>query len=70
MIPLTLSAGGNVSIIVSDLIGKKVLAKNINLGAGEHMIPLDISKLKSGIYVYSVTFGTGVKSRRMIIAND
>ena len=70
LVPVFLSHPGEVSLTVVNLIGKKVLSHTFYLQKGKTNIPLDLSGLQPGIYLYSFSIGINNVTRRMIISND
>ena len=65
---LNLVKASNVTISVYNMLGQKIYDKNEGvLGAGEHNLTFDGSKLNAGIYFYSVKAGDKEVSRKMII---
>lgn len=60
----------DVEIIITDLSGRTVLTKTYpTLYAGEHTIPVDISSLSAGEYVYIVrtSTGNGIASKMTVV---
>jgi Secretion system C-terminal sorting domain len=69
-IRLALNSTENVEIIITDMNGRTVLTKtNPTLSAGEHTIPVDVSSLSAGEYVYIVrtNAGNGIASKLTVV---
>jgi hypothetical protein len=65
-----LRAGSDVKLNVTDILGQKVIEKNLGfLGAGNHAIEIDASALKSGIYFYSLQTKDHEVTRRMKVVH-
>ena len=66
-IPYSLDQTGDVILRISDLTGRKVLEETFkNQPAGEHQVNLDLSKLESGVYSYSLTAGGLTQFRKLV----
>lgn len=58
----------NVSIKVYDMLGKEVAnLVNTQKAAGSHEVSFDASNLASGMYVYTITAGNFVSSKKMML---
>ncbi len=67
-IDVTLSEAASVSIDIYNTIGQKAAEKAAEkFGVGIHKINIDCSKLKSGIYFYTVKAGDSSVTKKMII---
>ena len=68
MINFSLGKSGQVTLSVYDLLGRQV-AELVNgkMEAGVHEVNLDASELASGVYVYRLTAGGFVQSRKMVL---
>lgn len=68
-INFSLRQAETVSIVVTDVTGKQVLAENLGTRtAGEQRYQLDGRALAAGVYTYTITAGSERTSRRMVIA--
>ena len=57
-----------VTLAVYDLLGRRVATLvNGEIGAGFHTVTWDASRLASGVYIYRITAGNYVQSRRMLL---
>ncbi|MDZ7766042.1 MAG: T9SS type A sorting domain-containing protein [Melioribacteraceae bacterium] len=57
-----------VSLIVYSITGEKVAEVVNNLmPAGKHSVKFDASRLSSGVYIYNITAGDFVQSRKMML---
>jgi hypothetical protein len=67
-INFTLPKDGLVKLVVYDITGKevKVLANEIRT-AGYHSISFDASNLPSGVYLYKLSAGNFVETKKMIL---
>ena len=58
----------NVNLSVSDITGKVVMSNNIkNMEAGNHILTIEASHLKPGIYFYTLTSGANTITKKMIV---
>jgi hypothetical protein len=58
----------NVKLVVYDLLGREVaVLVNERKGAGSYEVAFDGSGLASGVYVYRLTAGAFVQSRKMVL---
>ncbi len=58
----------DVSLFVYDLLGREVaVLVNERKGAGTYEVAFDAASLASGMYVYRLTAGTFVESRKMVL---
>lgn len=57
------------TIILKDLIGRKVMEKNVTLNPGETEIPLESEDLAPGIYAYSLE-SSGVMTRNILMVKN
>ena len=69
-IAVNLTRNSDVNIKVTNLIGKKVIDRSFNFNRGINYINLDLHGLPAGIYLYTVTEGKLIITRRMIVSND
>jgi hypothetical protein len=69
-ITVNLPRNADVNLKVTNLIGKKVIDRSFNLNRGINNINLDLHGLPPGIYLYTVTEGKSIITRRMIVSND
>lgn len=67
-IKFSLAKSGMANLSVYNMLGQKVATLiNGNLAAGEHNISFSADNLSSGIYIYQLTSGNGVISKKMIL---
>lgn len=63
-----LDVANQVKFQVIDMAGKIVAVDNMgNMQSGSHWIDLDVSNYASGVYTYSLTVGTDIESKQMIV---
>jgi hypothetical protein len=63
-----LPAAGQVHLAVYDLLGREVaVLVNEKKGAGSYEVKFDAAALTSGVYLYRMTSGAFVQTRRMIV---
>ncbi|MEN0003330.1 MAG: T9SS type A sorting domain-containing protein [Bacteroidota bacterium] len=58
---------GNYQFAVHDVLGRSLEQRVVNITEGENLIEFDGSNLANGIYVYSLSDGKNVISKRMIL---
>ncbi len=58
---------GNFDLIVSDALGRQLRRERVHLLEGDNTLDFDGSALPSGMYIYTLSNGTGAISGRMII---
>jgi len=63
----TLYDGGPVSLVVSDMSGRKILQQQHSLDAGQHRFQLDMENQPEGVYTVQVRIGQEVNSMRLIV---
>ncbi|HWA05413.1 MAG TPA: YCF48-related protein, partial [Ignavibacteria bacterium] len=67
-ITFAMPVAGNVELKVYDLLGKEVASLvSGNFSAGTHVVPFDASALASGVYIYKITAGTFIDSKKMVL---
>jgi len=67
-ITFALPIAGNVELKVYDILGKEVASiVSGNLNAGTHIVPFDASALASGVYIYKITAGSFIDSKKMVL---
>ncbi len=67
-ITFAMPVAGNVELKVYDLLGKEVASLvSGNLTAGTHVVPFDASVLASGVYIYKITAGSFIDSKKMVL---
>ncbi len=67
-ITFAMPLAGNVELKVYDLLGKEVATLVTgNLNAGTHVVPFDASALASGVYIYKITSGSFIDSKKMVL---
>ncbi|MEN8157056.1 MAG: T9SS type A sorting domain-containing protein [Bacteroidota bacterium] len=68
MITYRLAESAEIELAVYDLTGKRVAMPDRGLKpAGRHSVEFDASGLGEGIYIYSLTSGSSVQTKRMVI---
>ena len=70
LIPVNLPHSSLVHYTVSNLLGKKVIARELILQKGSNTIPLNLQELPAGIYLYTITYGEQSLTRRMIVSEN
>lgn len=55
------------SIIVTDLLGKKVIRKNVNGSPGKNAYTIDVSQLQKGFYMVTVSNGKQSSSHKILV---
>ena len=64
----SLERAGYAELLVHDLLGREVLRFAAGMkAAGEHVIPVGITKFQPGAYIYTLRFEGAVQSRSMIV---
>jgi len=67
-IRFSLAKSGMANLSIYNMLGQKVATLiNGNLDAGEHNVTFSADNLSSGIYIYQLTSGNGMLSRKMIL---
>ena len=67
-ITFALPLAGNVELKVYDIIGKEVASLvSGNMTVGTHVVPFDASALASGVYIYKITAGSFIDSKKMVL---
>ncbi len=67
-IKFSLPHAGSASLIIYNLLGEEISTlTNKYLNAGIHTYTFDASKLGSGLYFYSLTFGNTISTKKMIV---
>ncbi len=67
-IDYTLSKSGRVTLEVYNLLGQRVRTLvNAKQTAGHHQVKFDGSDLTSGVYLYKLTTGSSVETKKMIL---
>ncbi len=67
MIEVSSDISGDFQFNVFDVAGKRLHAEQIQLTTGYNSFNYDASELESGMYIYSVSNGTGAISEKMIV---
>lgn len=58
-----------LNIALYNLVGQKVMdITNGKFSAGNHEVEANLSNLKAGVYVYSISNGTNTQSRKLVIS--
>jgi len=68
-VAITLTTGAHITISVSDVSGREVLSAERNMQAGENMINLNTSDLKSGMYFVKVSDENSTTNLKMVVAH-
>ncbi|NJO86540.1 MAG: T9SS type A sorting domain-containing protein [Lewinella sp.] len=66
-IPLTLPEPATVQLTVTDALGRQVLQRNQEFGAGEHLLTVELPQHHSGLYYYRVQAGHEVVRRPFLL---
>jgi hypothetical protein len=67
-ITFALPTAGNVELKIYDITGKEVASLvNTYVNAGTHSVTFDAASYASGIYIYKITAGTFVDSKKMVL---
>ncbi len=67
-ITFTMPVAGNVELKVYDILGKEVASLiSGSMTAGTHIVPFDASALASGVYIYKMTAGSFIDSKKMVL---
>lgn len=67
-ITFAIPLAGIVELKVYDILGKEVSSLvSGNMKAGTHIVPFDASSLSSGIYIYKLTAGSFIDSKKMVL---
>jgi hypothetical protein len=67
-VTVELQEASNLSLVVTNMTGQKVLEINKgNVAAQTHTFTIDASNFQSGIYFYTVTAGDSQVTRKMIV---
>ncbi len=68
VIEFELPAAANVQLVVYDMLGRRVaVLENGMRTAGRHQVSFDASSLSSGLYIYRITAGEFVQTRKMML---
>ena len=67
-LPLALPEAARVAVAVFDVLGRRVASTSERLGAGEHRLAIEASRLAPGAYVARVTTGTHTGAVRFAVA--
>jgi len=57
----------SLQLTVSDLVGKTVVAKIIQLNPGNKSIPIDVSDLQDGVYILRIADNERIFTKKIII---
>lgn len=68
MIEVSSDISGDFQFNVFDVAGKRLHAEQIQLTTGYNSFNYDASELEAGMYIYSVSNGTGAISEKMIVS--
>ena len=66
-IPFSVPNAGEVEIIVSTLLGKKLISTKLQAEAGDNSYEFDASLIGSGLYLYSISTGDQKITRKMFV---
>lgn len=65
---VTMNKGGNVTVKVLDITGRTVLSQDLGYQAkGEHNLPINISTLAPGAYMYQAQLGDNMTSGKLSV---
>lgn len=71
VIPFELTNGGEVVLTITDLLGREVVSLSPGrMEAGKQTLPVDITRLTSGVYQYTLRSGGESLSRLMTVVKD
>ncbi|MBK6398473.1 MAG: T9SS type A sorting domain-containing protein [Bacteroidetes bacterium] len=70
MIPVNVPRNAVVHFTVSNLLGKQVISRDVNLQKGSNSIPVNLQSLQPGIYLYNISYGGNSVTRRMIVSEN
>jgi chitinase len=60
--------GGEVEILIADMVGHEVLSKALNTTSGTNDCNLDVSSLQAGIYVLTISNGNDKIVKQLVIS--
>ena len=64
----TVASGGLVTLKVYNTLGQEVATLvNGNVAPGEHIATFDATRLSTGVYIYKLTSGNNVETRKMVL---
>ncbi len=67
-INFSIAQSGNVKLIIYNVLGEKINELiNGYMNTGEYNIDFDASKLSSGVYLYTISSGNFMKTKKMIL---
>jgi len=58
---------GNCSVVISDVTGREVLKTTLNINKTSGQLPMDISTLKTGVYMIAIKSDNGNYTNKLII---
>jgi hypothetical protein len=61
--------GDDWALVVYDIIGQKILTRNIQLQPGQNTFALDISSLAPGVHILSLQHNKTLVTRRFVKAD-
>lgn len=64
---ISVASTGTYELSILDLLGRTVYQNALQLGVGDHRIPLDLSGLESGTYFYRLSDGVSFASKKLAI---
>ena len=67
-IEMSSDISGDFQFTVFDVVGKQLHSEQIQLTTGYNSFNYDASELEAGMYIYSVSNGTGAISEKMIVS--
>ena len=68
IISFALPKAENVKLFIYNMLGEKIAELvNENMSAGIHSVPFDASKFVSGIYIYRISAGQNVITKKMML---
>jgi len=67
-VEFSLNKSEEITFELSDVTGRVVMQQNLGtINSGTNAKRIDVSKLNSGVYVYSLTSSQGLKSGKLVI---
>lgn len=57
----------DITIVMTDILGRKLLNKKLNLLKGDYIESIDVNNFPEGIYIISLTTGKGLVKRKILI---
>lgn len=67
MINFNTPTAGEVSVTMFDALGKMIRSNRFNSVAGINKYPVDLTEMRSGIYIYNITYNGKTISKKLIV---